>query len=263
MKIGRYLKLIGIFAGASVAAKLEYRANFVVGIFESFFRAMAAVLGLSFLYGDGKGLGGWSQNEALVLVGIFTLIGGATSVGIFPNLRRIGESVRTGSMDFTLLKPLDSQFLVSTREIDIFQIPEMLIGSGFIAYGLIQLGLANALNIVLALALLIAALAIVYSICFMLSTIAFWFVRVENTLELFWGFYQASQFPITAYPGWVRIMFTFFIPVAFITTVPAEALLGRVSLTNVGFAVGFAVLLLGISRWFWRFGLRSYTSASS
>jgi ABC-2 type transport system permease protein len=263
MKITRYLKLIGIFAGASVAAKLEYRANFVVNILESVVRAVAGVLGLSILFGDGKGLGGWSRDEALVLVGIFTLIGGATGVGVFPNLRRIGESVRTGSMDFTLLKPLDSQFLVSTREINIFQIPEMLIGIGFIAYGLIKLESVNALNILLALALLIAALAIVYSICFMLSTIAFWFVRVENTLELFWGFYQASQFPITVYPGWVRIMFTFFIPVAFITTVPAEALLGRVNLSSVGFAVGFAILLLAVSRWFWRFGLRSYTSASS
>jgi ABC-2 type transport system permease protein len=258
MRITRYLKLIGIFAGASVAAKLEYRANFVVNILESVVRAVAGVLGLLILFGDGNGLGGWSRDEALVLVGVFTLIGGVTSVGIFPNLRSIGESVRTGSMDFTLLKPLDSQFLVSTREINIFQIPEILIGIGFIAYGLIKLESVNAINILLALALLIAALAIVYSICFMLSTIAFWFVRVENTLELFWGFYQASQFP-----GWVRIMFTFFIPVAFITTVPAEALLGRVSLSSVGFAVGFAVLLLAISRWFWRFGLRSYTSASS
>jgi ABC-2 type transport system permease protein len=259
----RYLKLLGIFAGASIAAKLEYRANFVVNILESVVRAVAAVLGLSVLFTGGQGLGGWSQNEALVLVGIFTLIGGATGVGIFPNLRRIGESVRTGSMDFTLLKPLDSQFLVSAREINIFQIPEILIGLAFIVYGLIQLETATALNILLAFALLIAALAIVYSICFMLSTIAFWFVRVENTLELFWGFYQASQFPITVYPGWVRIMFTFFIPVAFITTVPAEALLGRVSLTSVAFAVGTAVLLLAVSRWFWQFALRSYTSASS
>ena len=72
MKLNRYLKLIGIFAGASVAAKLEYRANFVVNILESVVRGFAAVLGLSILFGDGKGLGGWSRDEALVLVGIFT-----------------------------------------------------------------------------------------------------------------------------------------------------------------------------------------------
>jgi ABC-2 type transport system permease protein len=263
VKASRYLKLIGIFAGASVAAKLEYRANFVVSILESIVRGFAAVLGLSVLFGDGKGLGGWSQSEALVLVGIFTLIGGLTGLGIFPNLRRIAEAVRTGSMDFTLLKPLDSQFLVSAREINIFQIPEILIGLGFIVYGLWKHETPNALNLLLAFGLLIAALAIVYSICFMLSTIAFWFVRVENTLELFWGFYQASQFPITVYPGWVRIMFTFFIPVAFITTVPAEALLGRVNIESVLFAFGIAVLLLSVSRAFWQYAVRSYTSASS
>ncbi len=259
----RYLKLMSIFAGASISAKLEYRANFVTNILESIVRGLAAILGLSILFGGEQGLGGWSYPEALVLIGVFTLVGGVISFGIFPNLRRIGESVRTGSMDFTLLKPVDSQFLVSAREINIFQVPEMLIGFGFIVYGLLQLGSFQALNILPALLLLAAALAMVYSICFMLSTIAFWFVRVENTLELFWGFYQASQFPITVYPAWVRLMFTFFIPVAFITTVPSQALIGKVELSSAILAFGMAIMFLVVSRWFWRFGLRSYTSASS
>jgi ABC-type uncharacterized transport system permease subunit len=82
-------------------------------------------------------------------------------------------------------------------------------------------------------------------------------------LELFWGFYQASQFPITVYPAWVRLMFTFFIPVAFITTVPSQALIGKVEVSNAIIAFGIALALLAVSRWFWRFGLRSYTSASS
>jgi ABC-2 type transport system permease protein len=259
----RYLRLISIFAGASISAKLEYRANFVTNLIESVFRGFAAVLGLFVLFGDSNGLGGWSLSEAFVLVGVFTLLGGLVGFGIFPNLRRIGESVRTGSMDFTLLKPVDSQFLVSAREINIFQVPEILIGAGFIVYGLRQLESFQALNILPALGLLLAAVSIVYSICFMLSTIAFWFVRVENTLELFWGFFQASQFPITVYPGWVRIMFTFFIPVAFMTTVPAEALIGRIEPSSGVLALVIAVVLLAVSRWFWRFGLRSYTSASS
>jgi ABC-2 type transport system permease protein len=259
----RYLRLISIFAGASISAKLEYRANFVTNVLESIARGLAAILGLSILFGNDQGLGGWSRPEAFALIGVFTLVGGLVNFGIFPNLRRIGESVRTGSMDFTLLKPVDSQFLVSTREINVFQVPEMLIGLGFITYGLRQLESFQALNILPALGLLLAAIAIVYSICFMLSTIAFWFVRVENTLELFWGFFQASQFPITVYPGWVRIMFTFFIPVAFMTTVPTQALIGKVDPVSSIIALIIAAVLLTVSRWFWRFGLRSYTSASS
>ncbi len=259
----RHLRLARIFAATSVAAKMEYRANFITNIVQALVQTIATVVGLGILFGNDQNVGGWSHNQAIVLIGVFTVVGSLVNLFIFPNLRRIAEAVRTGSMDFALLKPIDSQFLVSSREWNIFSIPEILIGLGLIAYGLVGIGNFSWYSLPLAALLLLAALAIVYSICFMLSTIAFWFVRVENTLELFWGFYQASQFPVSVYPAWVRMMFTFFIPMAFITTVPSEALIGKFNLSSSATALLVAAILLVVSRWFWRFALRSYTSASS
>ncbi|MBA2363889.1 MAG: ABC-2 family transporter protein, partial [Chloroflexia bacterium] len=104
---------------------------------------------------------------------------------------------------------------------------------------------------------------IVYAVWFMLSTTAFWFVKVGNVTELFNGLFRAGQFPVAALPGWVRLMFTFLIPVAFVTTVPAEAIIGRWNVESVLGAGVVALLLLGVSRWFWTYAISKYTSASS
>jgi ABC-2 type transport system permease protein len=261
--VKRYWTLIGIFAGSSIAAQLEYRANFVVNLIGSLMTAVGSLFGLSILLGTGSSLGGWNSPEAIVVVGVFTLVEGFMGVFLYPNLNKIAEAVRTGSMDFTLLKPLDSQFLVSARNVGILRVADLLIGLGMIVYATSQLGGVRLEGIAVASILITASFASVYSIWLMLCTTAFWWVGVENITELFWGFFRAGQFPITAFPGWGRILFTFVIPVAFITTVPAEALVGRVQTAAALGALGVALLLVAVSRGFWRFALRNYTSASS
>jgi ABC-2 type transport system permease protein len=262
-RMKRYFRLIGIFAGSSIAAQLEYRANFIVNLVGSLFTAVGSLFGLSVLLAGGSSLGGWNQLEAIVVVGVFTLIEGYMGMFLYSNLNKISEGVRTGSMDFTLLKPLDSQFLVSSRNVNILRIADLFIGTGLIIYASTRLASVQAPGILIAVLLILAGFASVYSIWFMLCTTAFWWVGVENITELFWGFFRAGQFPVTAFPGWGRILFTFVIPVAFITTVPAEALIGRGKLETAIGALGVALLLLVVSRLFWKFALRNYTSASS
>lgn len=166
-------------------------------------------------------------------------------------------------MDFTLLKPIDHQFLVSTREVNIFPSTNILLGLGLIGWAISGLPNITAPDLALGAALLAAALLTVYAIWFMLATTAFWFVNVANVTELFNGVFQAGQFPITAFPSWVRVAFTFVVPVAFITTVPAEAIIGRPHAGMALGAVAIALALFAASRRFWRFAVRSYTSASS
>jgi ABC-2 type transport system permease protein len=260
----RASKLIGIFMGASLSTQLEYRANFVVNLVETVLRILGSLLGLSILVGDAQNIGGWSLLEAAVVLGIFTLFDGIMSLSLFPNLSRIAEGVRTGTMDFTLLKPIDAQFLVSFRHFNLLRLPDVLLGVGIVIWAVVQRSpRPNLGQLGLGLLLLCTAYLMVYAICLMLSTTAFWFVRVENIIELFWGFYRAGQFPISVFPGWVRLFFTFVIPIAFITTVPAQAFTGKLEGNTVWVALGLAVGLLALSRWFWRFALRSYTSASS
>ena len=263
MRLRRYLNLAGVFMRASVSAQLEYRANFLISLLGALLTSGGALFGLLVLSSDGQPVGGWSYREASVVVGLFTLIQGFIGAVLSPNLNKIAEAVRLGTMDFTLLKPIDAQFLVSMRNIDPFRAIDVAIGLVVIVVAASGLPGVTAASVLLGALLLGAALTIVYAIWFMLTTTAFWFVKVENITELFNGLFRAGQFPVTVFPTWVRLFFTFVIPVAFITTVPAEALVGRARPEIAAIALGVALALFALARWFWRVALRSYTSASS
>jgi ABC-2 type transport system permease protein len=259
----RMLRLAGIFAGASISARMEYRANFLVSLISAILGVGGSLLGLVVLYSDGTTLGGWSQREAFAVVGIYTFVGGIIDLYIRPNLGRIASLVRDGALDFRLLKPVDTQFLISVRDLNPFALPGVLLGLAVTVWAAAGVPGVTVSGVLLGGLLVLASLAIVYSIWFMLCTTAFWFVKVENASELFTGFYQAGQFPVTAFPGWARHLFTFVIPIAFITTIPAEMIIGRSDGTRALAAVGFAAILVVGSRLFWRTAVRNYTSASS
>ncbi|HEU5013450.1 MAG TPA: ABC-2 family transporter protein [Roseiflexaceae bacterium] len=263
MHFRRFLQLAAVFAGASVSAQMEYRINFLINIVGSLLTAGGALFGLLILTSDGQPIGGWSYREATVVVGLFTLVQGFIGCFLQPNLNKIAETVRLGTMDFTLLKPIDAQFYVSTRNVNVFRLVDVCVGLIVITWAVSGLPGVTLFGLVVGALLVMAALTMVYAVWFMLATTAFWFVKVENATELFLGLFRAGQFPVTALPGWVRFFFTFVIPVAFITTVPAEAIVGRLVPTNVLVALVVAAVLLLLSRWFWFFAIRNYTSASS
>ena len=97
----------------------------------------------------------------------------------------------------------------------------------------------------------------------MLAATSIWFVKTWNATEVLRAALTAGRFPLSAYPPGLRLLFTLVLPVAFLTTVPAEALLGRASLPWLAGSVLVAALSLALSRAFWQFALRHYTSASS
>jgi ABC-2 type transport system permease protein len=123
-----------------------------------------------------------------------------------------------------------------------------------------EVGLGTALTFG---ATLLAGGAIVYSFWLMLATLSFWFVRVDNILVIFQSMYEAGRWPIGIYPPWLRVSLTFIVPVAFATSVPAEALVGRLTLPTLLGVVGLAALMLAVSRWFWGIGVRRYSGASA
>lgn len=259
----RAFKLVWLFLGNALSAQLEYRANFFAGLLESLGQIGIGFLGLSLFFGNSAALGGWSLPEAALVLGFYMLTTSFISVVLYPNLSRIAEAVRLGTMDFTLLKPLDAQFHVSTRNLNAFRLGDALIGLAVLAWALTQLYGVTLAGVLLGALLYLSALAIVYSIFLCLATTAFWWVKVENITELFTGLLGAARYPATSFPGFVRAFLTFVVPIAFITTVPAQAVLGQASLALSLASPFVALALLLASRLFWLHALRSYTSASS
>ena len=258
----RYWGILQLFWSTAIAAELEYRLNFVVATFSSVGGLVGSLFGLFLFYRTGYQFQGWNWEEALVVLGIFTLLQGFSATFLAPNLNRIVRQVEEGTLDFVLLKPVSSQFWLSTRTLSPWGFPDLLFGLILIGYAGSRLGL-NPWSYVVALPAIFFGFLSLYSLWFMLGATSIWFVKIYNVTEVLRGLLEAGRFPIVAYPVAYRVFFTFVIPVAFLTTVPAQTLLGRGELIWIVGSALLAIALLQLSRWFWGFALRFYTSASS
>jgi len=179
-------------------------------------------------------------------------------------MQRLIEAVSEGTLDFTLTKPADAQFLVSIQRVEIWKLTDLVLGAGVLVFALVRMGTRlDAVQAAGFAAALAAGGLIVYSFWLMLATLSFWFVRVENILVIFQSMYEAGRWPVSLYPRWLRFSLTFLVPVAFATTVPTQALSGRLTGRTLLGAGALAVLLLVVSRLFWRAGVRRYSGASA
>jgi ABC-2 type transport system permease protein len=259
-----YLRLFGVFLKVGVLNELEYRVNFYVQVLQAGVGLVTGLAGLGIVFSHTDNLGGWRPAELLALLGIFFLVNGTIQLVIQPSMQRFMEDVRQGTLDFTLTKPEDSQVLVSIRQVEIWKVVNVILGLIILGIALVQLQVVVGAGQALAFGVtLLAGGAIVYSFYLFLATTSFWFVRVENVLVIFQSMYQAGRWPVGIYPWWLRSALTFIVPVAFATTVPAEAISGRLTWQTLALALGLAVAMLVGTRWFWRVGVRRYSGASA
>lgn len=259
----RYLRLLRLFAANSLQLDLEYRADFVISIGTALISLGAGWIVLRVMFTHAESFGGWSFLEALALFGIYLVFEEFVYGVLTLNLNRLPQLIQNGDLDFILLKPVNSQFQVSLRRLPLISLPTALFGIGVVAYATLALGTLTPGNVLLAVLLFLDGVVIVYSMWVLLLTTAFWFVKVENVTEIFNAFFAAGRFPVSAFPSWVRFILTFIVPIAFITTVPASAAVGRLTWTMGLASFAIAALLLVLSHLFWRVALANYTSASS
>ena len=244
--------------------ELQYRVNFVVQLFQSAITLGVGLAVLALVYSHTDELNGWSKSELLCLTGIQILMVGAIKTYIQPNMERVIDEVREGTLDFALTKPADSQVLASVREVRIWQLVNVVSGLLVLGFGLSRiatdLGVLDAAAFAISLVL---GAVMIYCFWLVIATGAFWVVDMWHVAELFDGLFQTGRFPVGIYPGWLRFGVTFLVPVAFAVTVPAEAVTSRLDWQTLLVAVVFATVLFGATRWFWGFGLRRYSGASA
>jgi ABC-2 type transport system permease protein len=259
-----YLRLFIVFMRLGLLGELQYRANFFVQLFDSAVKIGSALIGLAIVFSHTDKLGGWTLSELYALTGVFFIVGGFVNMIVEPSMLRLMEDVRKGTLDYTLLKPEDAQLLVSMREIEIWKLADIVLGAGILSVALWQMSQhIDARRAALFGVTLLSGGAIVYSFWLMLATCSFWFVKVTNILHIFESVYQAGRWPLGLYPPWLRNALTFVVPVAVAVTIPAEALVARLSVQTAALVAGCAVLALLLSRWFWTIGVRNYSGASA
>ncbi len=263
------MRLALTFLRINVMNELQYRANFFLQVLESVVALATGLIVLSLIFAQTDALDGWTRPQLLAVLGVFTMVGGVIKFAIEPNMARIMSDIREGTFDYVLTKPVDSQLFVSVRQFRLWQLTDVIVGAAVVVWAVVtsdgsEQGSVTGGGVALGFFVsLFAGSLMIYCVWLILTTGAFWFVRMEMLEELFTGLYRAGQYPVGIYPGWLRAALTFLIPIGFAVTVPSEALTGRLTWSRLALAVGFVVLLMAVTRTVWSWGVRNYSGASA
>lgn len=260
----RYLRLILLFARVSIQDTAAYRTDFIAHMLVTLANFGAELVGLWTIFSNTRSLNGWGVFEMVALLGVFRMMSGIIGLMIAPNMRLIMDDIREGKLDFVLLKPINSQFYVSFRRVIVWRLADITLGILLVVIASAKLSaVLTAGTLAMFLVLLAAGAVIIYSFWLILATLAFWLTRVNNMEMVFWNVFEAGRYPVQIYRPVVRFTLTYVVPLAFITTFPAGALVGRTPLTDVLPAILFAAGSLAVASGFWKYGLRHYSGASA
>ena len=264
MNLRKYLKVYIKFLHTSIASELEYKTNILIDFITAILSLIGSIFLLSIFFQNNSSIGGWQFEQALIIQGIYTILNGITNTWFNPNLTEIVKHIREGTLDYVLLKPIDSQFFISLKKINPSGILEIMLGF-FLLLFCIKVNQIN-LNLsffCLSLITIFCSIIILYSLWFFISTTTIWFVKTWNATEVLRSFLYIGRFPLNSFSFSLRIFFSVIIPIAFITTIPSEVFLGISQLWKIFLEIIVAMLFLITSRKFWLYALKFYTSASS
>jgi ABC-2 type transport system permease protein len=243
---------------------LAYRADTVVNILLNVMWLGWELLSLSIIFSNTDTIAGWGFGELIALLGVFRLINTLMIALIWPNTEKFNQGIRDGSMDYTLLQPINSMFLVTFSRITVWRVWDLILAIALIIIGINMAGdLITPLSI-LAFILLTASGAItIYSLWIVLIALTFWFTKFDNNVTILQALLDAGRYPVTVYPVWLRIIVTFVIPIAVATTVPLQALRGDLNLTRVLMFLAVGIVGFLVASRVWKAGLKRYSGASS
>lgn len=264
MSISRALDAVGASWRASLLASTQYRGNFVLSTLFSALWTAWSVLPLIVVFDHVESIKGWSPAEATLVMAWFVILRGVLEAVVQPNLTTLVERVRSGTLDFVLLKPADPQLLVSFSSLEPGRLFDVPVGLGLVVWALDQMAYSpSLLDVAAATALTIAGAAIIYALWLCAAATSFWWVKVDSLTYLLGAVMDAGRWPGSVYRGAVRVLFTFVFPIIVMTSAPPRALLGRLEALHFFGCVALAVAFAVGSRLFWRRAVASYTSASS
>lgn len=258
------LRLLATHIKVNLQIALAYRADTLVNMLVNLMWLGFELLGLAIIFSNTQTLAGWNFGELLALLGVFRLVNMLMAAMIWPATEKFNASVRDGSLDYTLLQPADSLFLISISRLVVWRAWDLVLGLILIIIGIRMSGGATSpLNLASFLLLAAMGMVIIYSLWVVMVALTFWFIKFDNNVTILQALLDAGRYPATVYPGWLRLIITFLVPVAVATTIPLQALRGELSSWQVLFFFSLGVAALTIARQVWKAGLRQYSGASS
>lgn len=263
--LGHYLSLYAALWQNSVTRELGFKANFLMWIVVEglWFGLQLSFIGVLYLHTEN--IGSWTKWQVVALVGTSHLIQQLFTAIFLTNLTALSEHIRTGKLDFMLLLPVNTRFLVSFRQVDLGGFVNAAGALCVIGYALHRLNYTPGVaQVVGFFALILVGIVIHYSLMLMLSASSFWTVRAQGIVWGYYNLFNIARLPDEAFRGAFKAVFTFALPMLLVSNVPVKLLVDKLgSPLEIVLLVALAALIFVASELIWRTALKRYTSASS
>ncbi len=265
----RYARLLWALGRYALARELAFRGNFLVKVsVEALWLAILLIFYRT-VFARTNLIAGWTEDSYLFFVGCFFALNGLVETLFLANCDEFSELVRTGDLDFLLLRPIDEQFLISCRKIDWSSAPSVVMGGLVMLRALLHMGWHfDPVRLGLFVLLFACGTAIAYGFMLMLTSLSVWLVRNQGLMEMWWLFSSLARYPREVFrsASWadpIAFVFTFMVPILLVASVPSEVMVRALDWRMVALMVAATLIVLTVSRRFFRHALRSYRSASS
>lgn len=239
---------------------LQYKAQFVAAFFSATLEIVIYIIFIQSIFGQVPSISGWSNKEVILLMGIATINISLIRSFITPNLKYLSTVVRQGELDFILLKPYDSQFLISFNKTNFFALTQLIQG---IIIVICSGKTCSTKSVLLCIWVMLMSCFIIYSFWFTILLIVFKTVKIDNAIAGIDILLNFVRYPMSVYPNLIRMFFTYIIPLAFVAFVPSLVYLQRSSTFYIVIGTFLALLFFTISRVMWKVVIKRYSSASS
>ncbi len=264
----RYVRLWLSLARFSLLGELAFRANFLVKVFvELLWLAILLVFNFT-IFRQTTTVADWGEFDYLFFIGCYFAMGGLIETLFLENCNEFADLVRSGDLDFFLLKPIDEQFLISCRKIDWACAPNVVLGFLVMA-GALWLGEREVTftSVLLFLVMFASGAALAYGMLVTLMSASIWMMRNQSLFEMWWLFTTLMRHPRNIFVGPLAspagLFFSFVIPIMLVTNVPAEVMVRVIDWRIVCYALAASLIAIVVSRWVFRSAMKRYRSASS
>lgn len=260
----KYWKLFWQFRRIQLMKMMEYRGDF-------FFWMIVSIMWTAFNYffyyliiGNSNTIAGWSHDEIIILLSFFTMIDAFTWSVFFPNMLNYTESIYQGSLSNLLLLPVNSIFIILTKEATYHNVPRFFIGLTILISTIIRMQIeVTIFQIILAALVFIISIIFIYSGWFILATLTFWVEKLTNINEVMPGLRSFYQMPARIYTGVTGFLITFILPLGFVTTLPSEIILNKINVFDILYFLIFTLIFAYITVQFYKLSIKKYSSVGN
>ena len=270
-----YRRVWSTFFRNALVREMTFRGNFLINLVTRAFWFTAQITLFKIIYNNVDFISGWTEPQYFAFMATGMLINAIIETFFMPNCANFSELIRTGNLDFVLLKPIDTQFLISCEKMQLAMVNQIVLALSLLGYALYQIGEPiSFFQVVTYLAFLVVGVAFFYSLMITLASMSVWMGRNQGLYDFWFYITVFARYPRSIYNGVdpdrleagevLQTAFTFIIPILLVVTVPASVIARSMdSWKFPAIALGTSLLGLVVSRWVFNTALRSYRSASS